>query len=192
MEHRLVEAVKQRLKAAEHDLEQEMMNTRGHAGGIASPPYRMELADIEQLLERHHAKGREEGYKEGVRVGKEAGLVLGQQKRAHVDRMIFKAILETVLLRLGLAQQQFEERRPKEGEEPPLKDKRSKDELKVEALELIVELRAALALLSVDQIGVKDERAEAYAAQHGPNPTVAQALADLGVVAIEIINERHA
>jgi hypothetical protein len=125
----------------------------GDAEGESQPDgLRLDLQDLDTIARRHHTDGYREGQVRGFREGHQHGSVEGAQVRHAQDMQTFATVAEVLRERL--------ERIPDRLSAPPNgeRDRRSKHELREEALQLVEEIRACFGVLLAAMVqGAFDE-----------------------------------
>lgn len=119
---------------------------------VADDGLRLDLRDLDTIARRHHADGFNAGRVQGFKEGHEHGFGYGSQIRHAQDMQTLSAVAEVLRERL--------ERIPDRLSAPPNgeRDRRSKAELREEALTLVEEIRACFGVLLAAMVqGAFDE-----------------------------------
>lgn len=97
-EKTLVDAVMQRLDDARATTPQGA--ERGSAQKQIAPARRIDVRDLDAIAERHHAEGRDEGWRDGYARGSAFGLARGRHEGVEQSRVVLRASLNAVTARL--------------------------------------------------------------------------------------------
>lgn len=111
-------------------------------GRQASEPYRIGLSDLDGIAQRHYERGAKDGQLAGYRMGYDTGHTRGRNAQRAQARETLHAICSVLEERLERIPARLAA--PEKG-----KERRTKDELRAEALDLIVDVRASIIVLLV-------------------------------------------
>lgn len=132
-----------RARLAQKRVERPQGAVRFEDGDGESQPdgLRLDLQDLDAIARRHHTDGYREGQVHGFRQGHQQGSIQGGQVRHAQDMQTLAAVAEVLRERLERVPDRLSA--PLDGS----RDRRSKSELREEALQLVDDIRACFGVL---------------------------------------------